>query len=1021
MALTPTISPLRRLVPREAEPPKGALTRIFEFLDLPKNVVQNLAAGNIGGAGRNLADIVTGVTGLRLIPGLNKTLELSREQDRPTLGLVLDILTDPLTWISFGGAGAAKTLSKAGFTGLAKAAGKKVGQIGASAAGKILSTQLTKAGAKRLALEAGEAVARRIAARPGGFLATVAKRAPGKAAQIARQRILSKAAPAVAQGLLPDVFKSIGQRALRQGGIRVGLPFTAGRTVALAGRDPLAAIGKAFVPLQVGKRIPGVKEAVGAIQDVLRPVRKATVVGKRVQRRFLNRSAELIQHWKGRTADAFKNLDETTAKRIGKTLLSVNPTDPDGVAKVAARMASEFATEPQKLAQATETLKQWRGMAKDMLGEAIDMGTITGSRIPPEMYMSLQWTDEFAEAMQNAARGTGPGATAATRFDKMRKFLDPTEFVKRFGEEALETDIRKLAVKRTASHAHSMAKGQLFRQSNTLLGRSVSKAQKVLEASRRTARQTSRAAQKALERARTAPALNPLGKRIAIHEAAVLGGEAAEAARRLVKAEQVATRRALDLRPLVDSVLEEWIKTGAGKLKPRGKVGKLLADYNRMFFKGPVTVGLGPVPNIAFVTRNAVSGVFQALTDEDIGLAGVRHLPTLLDGMMAKVAGAFGWKHHGVTNKLVQGATEGVQFAGRTGDDLLAAARRNNVMQAGFAAAEFAPDIGVRGQGVLPRFERLLKQPRLQKFNFARQATEYTESAMRMNAWLDLVRQGVDDAEAAKKVADAFIDYRVASAGERTLRDVIPFAKFTVEQTPRTLEAIARRPVLTQPLRALAAARGPSEGPLPPFLEGRPTISLGEQQPGVESILGQFGTPVEDLQRLGTGEGLARTVEQTVLGGLTPAIKLPLQLATGREFFRGRPLEELTRAPAFLPEAAVTGVGGRVEQTPFGERRTVPWQLNVTFQNLPVTRQLRQIDKIMSDRQSVWVKTLDIITGAKVYDVDKDRELRRRIRDYLQQKAAQGDIGAVNRFFAKGDTDPVLTDLIKQYYKVGKR
>jgi len=91
----------------------------------------------------------------------------------------------------------------------------------------------------------------------------------------------------------------------------------------------------------------------------------------------------------------------------------------------------------------------------------------------------------------------------------------------------------------------------------------------------------------------------------------------------------------------------------------------------------------------------------------------------------------------------------------------------------------------------------------------------------------------------------------------------------------------------------------------------------------------------------------------------------------------------------------------------------------MAIQNLPVTRQLRQIDKIMSDRQSVWVKTLDLITGAKVYDVDKDRELRRQIRDYLQQKAAAGDIGTLNRFFSKGDTDPVLTQLIKQYYKVG--
>jgi hypothetical protein len=120
-----------------------------------------------------------------------------------------------------------------------------------------------------------------------------------------------------------------------------------------------------------------------------------------------------------------------------------------------------------------------------------------------------------------------------------------------------------------------------------------------------------------------------------------------------------------------------------------------------------------------------------------------------------------------------------------------------------------------------------------------------------------------------------------------------------------------------------------------------------------------------------------------------------------------------------LPDPVVEAVGGKIEQTPFGERRRVPFELNVAFQNLPVTRQLRQIDKLMSDRQPVWVKALDLITGAKVYDVDKDRELRRRIRDFLQQKAAAGDIGTINRFFAKGDTDPVLTQIVKDFYKVG--
>jgi hypothetical protein len=293
---------------------------------------------------------------------------------------------------------------------------------------------------------------------------------------------------------------------------------------------------------------------------------------------------------------------------------------------------------------------------------------------------------------------------------------------------------------------------------------------------------------------------------------------------------------------------------------------------------------------------------------------------------------------------------------------------------------------------------------------------------MRLNGFIELLKKGVDPSIAADATTKAFIDYRYASAGERTLREVFPFAKFTLEQTPRTLEAIARRPVLTQPFRALMGRDVEEEaGPLPPWMQGRPVLPLPSSRPGQATILTQFGTPLEDLEKLGTGEGTRRTVEQTLVGSLSPPLKLAYSAVTGREPFTGRSIDELARAPEFIPPSLLPALGGRIDQTRAGEFRQIPGAINLAFQTLPVTRQLRQIDKLLSDRQSIWTKTLDLITGAKIYDVDKDRELRRRIRDYLQQKAMAGDIGTVNRFFAKGDTDPELTALIKQYYKVGSK
>ena len=88
MALPASSASWRQLLPKDYKQPKGFLTKFFDFLDLPKNVVQNLMKGNLGGSVRNIADIATGITGLRLLPGLNEALEASREEDRPTMGLI---------------------------------------------------------------------------------------------------------------------------------------------------------------------------------------------------------------------------------------------------------------------------------------------------------------------------------------------------------------------------------------------------------------------------------------------------------------------------------------------------------------------------------------------------------------------------------------------------------------------------------------------------------------------------------------------------------------------------------------------------------------------------------------------------------------------------------------------------------------------------------------------------------------------------------------------------------------------
>jgi hypothetical protein len=998
------------------------LRRIFEFMDLPKNVVQNLVEGNVSGAGRNVLDIVTGVTGLRLIPGLNKYLETTRdEKDRPSWGIVMDILSDPLTWISFGGAGAAKTLT----TAAAKGATKR-------GLARLLSKQLTRAGAKRLTSEAAEQAAR-LGSRKGlRWLGALRGKpfSPGQLSELARRRILKQSAQAV---LGRPAAKKAAQLALpgllKQGGIQLGIPFMEGKTIALAGKDPLGIAAKGFLPYQAAKRIGPVRRAGEAVMETLRPLRKMGPRAQEIAKRAGRHGESLRGQWQTRVAKAFKEIPPDVAEDMGRAVHGFDPRTPGAGVNSLDTLFAKYADKPELLKRVQKGIADWQDMGEQMYKEVVDQGLLRGTRIDPRMYAPLQWSDEFAEAFSKAQRegsvdrllGSG-AATANTPFYKQRKFLTLEEFVGAGYTPELRLD--KLAMRRVTSHARSMANARMTRQANTMLGAAprrisdVSRARHGYGPIMESLGEAERAATGAAQRARGFTGAHRRG-------AEMMAGELKQFAKatRATVDRMIAKvpRDRLQLRNLTDSAFTQWFKKGAGRLRPRKGLEKTLNLYNRWLFKGPVTVGLGPWPNIAFITRNMISGVFQALTDENIGLAGFKHIRPVLEGLVSKVAQGMGGTYHGsVVNRLLQGSTKGVKAAGYSGDEIMEIVQRGGLFEWTFAGTEYnILQLAQRSpQGMAGKLADYLAQPSMQKWNFARQATEHTEKAMRLNSLIELLKRGVDPMQAVEDVTKAFIDYRYASEGERMLREVFPFAKFTTEQTPRTLEAIARRPVLTQPFRALMG--GPAEGVLPQWMESRPTLDVGEGPAGERQVLTQFGTPLEDLEKLGTGEGIGRTLEQTIVGSLTPPLKWAYMATSGREPFYGREVQELTRAPNVMPDVMVKALGGKIRETPRGEYRQVPWQVTIAIQNLPVTRQIRQIDKLMDDRRSAWVKTLDLITGAKIYSVDEDRELRRRIRDYLVLKAQEGDIGAINRFFATGDTDPVLTRLIKDYYKIGK-
>jgi len=1053
---------------REFTPGKSFLQKFFEFLDLPGNVVQNALTGNLGGAGRNLADLAFTLMGARFIPGIGE-LEFSREGDRPDWGVVGELLTDPLTWLTFGGAGTAANLGKAA----AKGAGKRL-------LGKQLTRQMTRWGLKEwLPAQATKTAARLTAKSPTA--ARLAQKAPEALQRIATRKVLRQYAPHIAAagpeaasrasatmagaGIRGGQFlRKIPSKALHKGGIIVELPFqefylgSPGKTIALAGKDPLGYLP----PVLAARKIAALDRPARTIKKVLDPLSLMSPEGADVARQYINERDYLRKYWRDKLAAIFAGVDDETGKDIVTAMGKFDPRSPgagiNSRKAFSAKMARLSKIDPERAARGRKAMAGWQKASRQMYDEATGLGLFTPKDIRPEDYFPLQWTEKYANerALEALAQGEvgkafgfeGPrAAKTRTKYYSRREYRTLQDFVEAGFDP--ELDIRKLALRRADAHAKSIANARLIRQANARLGMgkrlspAIEKAKysgvlpdmpgppleggppspPELPPSPAGLSPPGRAAGGPLTSKGKGKGKRPVGlKPPAGTDFPPTGrgfppkgwmpppGWPFVGGKPLSPAKYVPRQPALQ--ELSDKVLQKWIgRDAAGNLMPRKGLMKPLAKYNTLLFKGPLTVGIGPVPNVAFVTRNIVSGVFQGLTDRQIGPRGIKHLRAMTDAIVGKVAKAFGWNYQGgLVNRLMTGAADQLKIGSYTGKQIMELAKQDRVLSAAYASNEFLLDtMAAGGPSLKHRIMRI-----------APDITSGVENRMRLSAYVELLKDGVEHTQAGDAVAKAFIDYRYTSEGERLIRDLFPFSKFTLAQTPRTLEATLRQPVITAPLRA--ATRERTDEPLPEWMAGQPKVQVGSTPEG-PLMLTSFGTPLEDLDKLGSGEGFGRTLEQSVVGNMIPPLQWAYTAASGRHPFYGREVSSMHGVPGAiraLPAGVQEAIGVQNIQGKSGAYSRMPAWLNQLMQATPGSRQIATLNRLLDDRRPVWARTVDLLTGVKIYSVDRDWQLQTRIRDYLLWKAQQGEVGVIQRFFDRGDTDPQLTAIIQDYYKLRK-
>lgn len=931
--------------------PKGGLERVLGTLDRPGNIVRAVGMGKGKLALKNLLNLAEEAPSLGLLqasdlPGplgdwFAKNLETTRREDKSLdLGFVGNIVTDPLTYLTAGGAGVAKGVAAAGLkegskklaiaalrSGLTKAGKQAVEKQAAIEFANLLpAAEKLTARAKSIAnpvtgkpLEVSEMSLKRVAEN----------RALEKMLQIKGPsgEVVEKVTPSLAGKLTYQLAPEVAPELVEQGGLKF-----LGKTVpGTAGVDVLKYHPAAMAIKALGKiPLPG---KAGTVSEVLG---KTFVRGHGLG----PREKQLLQETDARKGarahdlDVFFNnelapqarafgpnadeamLDIFAAKQDfdprvflkagtfgGKKLpKEIHITDEMAAAGKAGAAAARqrIASNPalKKLSDQFSALQDEAQVAEQALG--VDQGTITE-------YLKRQYVADSPALLAKAKEGfkvTGPGAAS---FTKGRKFEDITDAIK----AGFIPEVNPLKA------LYSRLRGSIELTENVKLARrqAISGNMKLAET----------------------------GK-------AVAQGKLAEVLNR-------------------------------GIMPERGALGAIVHEYNKVF-KPLATTGYGPALNPSFTARNIVSGLFMGAMDPDIGVRVLKQFTPHVFKM------ARHWDNPSALKGLPNVGRYTAQEAGQLIHDF-------NVGRNTFGATELLISDPVKAATRSPGLNQFL--------NFSQNVNQGAETLMRVNGFLALLSKGIDPAEAARRVNKVFVDYSLVSKGQRTLRDVIPFAQYSVGITPTLLETLARRPRFATPVRELyKAAQGDEEKPaiLPPWMRSQPTIPFGTNKAGQPQYITSLGTMFEQLNSLNQGTPQS-TLERTILGGLTPAIKAPLQYGTNRDFFFGTPMD-YNRTPKALQALGLA---------PTMDPRWV-----AAFRSLPIARQLSTIDKIMDDRKDFLGRVIDFSTGVKVQAVDERKELERAIKAYLQEKVKSGDVGVVERFYTR-QPDQELQAVIKDYYK----
>jgi len=289
-------------------------------------------------------------------------------------------------------------------------------------------------------------------------------------------------------------------------------------------------------------------------------------------------------------------------------------------------------------------------------------------------------------------------------------------------------------------------------------------------------------------------------------------------------------------------------------------------------------------------------------------------------------------------------------------------------------------------------------------FKIGRRVGQWIEEEARLVNFVSNLRKTGDPLLAAKRTKQFLFDYQNLSKFEKNvMKRVFPFYTFTrknLELQARSLVNVPGRvasetKVLTTLSDVISGGQKltkEEESALPDWIK-QGISALAEKKGKTLTILGSLQTPFEQpFQALQANQ---------LLGSLSPILRVPLEQASGYNFFYGKPLSEVTNAAAFkdAPEAIKKFIA--FQEVSFkdkdGKQQTWYTSLNPERMHLllnlpPTSRILSTLKQVQTQDVSQGYKILQQTVGIRPYSFDlekeerkRETEMRKEIEDLLDQ------------------------------------